>query len=196
MHTCSIHVTTYALSCNMKICCSGSLGDLWARLGCLTAKLLVCTEEFRANPTARRGPSSSSSTSPGLPVPWCERVVAASPGVPCRLPAAGYHCARGSDPQGEGWARLRGHGLGPPSDLMPVLTQSRDQAAASELEGSSYRSPRLAGYTSNHALSNWLVLVSFSSTSIRLANVQQNFFFIFKRQSTCYFHICLIKLHT
>lgn len=39
----------------MKICCSGSLGDLGAQLSCLTATLLGCTEGFRANLTPPSG---------------------------------------------------------------------------------------------------------------------------------------------
>lgn len=115
MRACSIHVTTSASSCTVTICCSGSLGHRWAQLGALAAKLLVCTEGFRANPTSRRGPGSSSSPSLGRPPswPWRERVAAASPGLLCRLPAVCYHCARG-------WAHLRGQGLGPDRVLQVI----------------------------------------------------------------------------
>lgn len=105
MHTCSIHVTTYALQHENLL--------LWKPGGSLGSARLFRCRALGLHPTTRRGPGSPSSASPGLPAAWHQRVAAASPGVLCRLPAARDHRARGFDPRGEGWTRPWGHGLGP-----------------------------------------------------------------------------------
>lgn len=121
-------------------------------LSCLAAKL--CTEGFRANPTTPRRPGSCSRASPGLPHP--------------EMSSQG-HCV-GSAPPGPGCSRW--------------------SAAVSDSELSyshCLRAGRLLGESPGAAAmqaimlwANCLVLVSFSSASIRLVNVQQNFFLYFR----------------
>lgn len=147
-------------------------GDLWAQLSCLAAKLLLCTEGFRANPTTPRRPSSCSRALPGLLHP--------------EMSIQG-HCV-GSAPPG------LGHSQWSVAPLDLELSCSHCLWAGRLLG----ESPAAAATRAIMLWANCLVLVSFSSASIRLVNVQQNFFFffIFQRQSSCYFHVCLIKLHT
>lgn len=128
-------------------------GDLWAQLSCLAANLLLCTEGFRANPTTPRCPSSCSRALPGLLHP--------------EMSIQG-HCV-GSAPPG------LGHSQWSVAPLDLELSCSRCLRAGRLLG----ESPAAAATRAIMLWVNCLVLVSFSSASIRLVNVQQNIFFFF-----------------
>lgn len=79
------------------------------------------------------------------------------------------------------------------SDPAPGLSLSRDQAAAAKLLSTV---PRTSSFHERSCFEQmcwcWFHSLLFPS-DWQMCN--RFFFFIFKRQSPCYFHVCLIKLH-